>query len=44
VEPVEGPRPLYRVLVGPVSGDERGVALRNLRAGGYRDAFSRRVD
>lgn len=41
VESVAGEKPLYRVLVGPVSDDERGVALRNLRAEGFRDAFSR---
>ena len=35
-------RTLYRVFVGPLSQDETGVVLYQLRAGGYRDAFVRR--
>lgn len=33
---------LYRVLVGPLSEDERGSVLYMVRAKGYRDAFIRR--
>jgi hypothetical protein len=33
--------PLYRVMVGPVNEDERGVILYKLRAQGYTDAFLR---
>ena len=35
-------RTLYRVFVGPLSQDETGVVLYQLRASGYRDAFIRR--
>ncbi len=42
VQPVGGDKPLYRVLVGPVPDDERGVLLHRLRATGYKDAFLRR--
>jgi hypothetical protein len=34
-----GGDPLYRVMVGPIKEDERGVVLRHIRAKGYRDAF-----
>ncbi len=35
-------RTLYRVFIGPLGPDERGVALFNVRARGFRDAFVRR--
>ncbi|TVQ41258.1 MAG: SPOR domain-containing protein [Spirochaetaceae bacterium] len=35
-------RTLYRVFIGPLSQDETGVVLYQLRARGYRDAFVRR--
>ncbi len=40
---VETPgRTLYRVFVGPIGQDERGLALFNVRTLGFRDAFVRR--
>ena len=44
VLPGNGERPLYRVLVGPVGEDERGLVLYHLRARGFRDAFLRRSE
>ncbi|TVQ27068.1 MAG: hypothetical protein EA383_03575 [Spirochaetaceae bacterium] len=35
-------RTLYRVFVGPLGADERGLALFNIRTLGFRDAFVRR--
>ncbi len=35
-------RTLYRVFIGPLSQDETGIVLYQLRASGYRDAFVRR--
>jgi hypothetical protein len=32
---------LYRVLVGPLSDDEKGATLYRVRARGHRDAFVR---
>ncbi len=37
-----GERTLYRVFVGPLGADERGLALFNVRTLGFRDAFVRR--
>jgi cell division septation protein DedD len=34
-------KPLYRVLVGPVSGGESRALLQRFKGGGYRDAFIR---
>jgi hypothetical protein len=40
---VETPeRTLYRVFIGPLGPDERGIALFNVRSRGFRDAFVRR--
>ncbi|MCL1817949.1 MAG: SPOR domain-containing protein [Spirochaetaceae bacterium] len=34
-----GSDPYYRVMVGPLREDERGLALRQIRAQGFKDAF-----
>ena len=34
----------YKLLLGPLSADESGVMLYNFRAGGYSDAFIRRIE
>ncbi|MDR1316422.1 MAG: SPOR domain-containing protein [Spirochaetales bacterium] len=35
--------PLYRVMVGPLKEDERGLLLRQVKAKGYTDAFLREI-
>ena len=34
----------YKLLLGPLSADESGIMLFNFRAGGYSDAFIRRIE
>ena len=34
----------YKLLVGPLTADESGILLYNFRAGGYSDAFIRRIE
>ncbi|MDC7228203.1 MAG: SPOR domain-containing protein [Spirochaetales bacterium] len=34
----------YKLLLGPLSADESGIMLYNFRAGGYSDAFIRRIE
>ena len=34
----------YKLLLGPLTADESGIMLYNFRAGGYSDAFIRRIE
>jgi hypothetical protein len=34
----------YKLLLGPLTSDESGILLYNFRAGGYSDAFIRRIE
>jgi hypothetical protein len=38
-----GDNPFYRVMVGPLKEDERGLMLRQIKAKGYHDAFLREI-
>jgi hypothetical protein len=38
-----GDDPFYRVMVGPLKEDERGLILRQIKAKGYRDAFLKEI-
>ncbi|MDR1625509.1 MAG: SPOR domain-containing protein [Spirochaetia bacterium] len=38
-----GENPFYRVMVGPLKEDERGLMLRQIKAQGYHDAFLKEI-